>query len=96
VGLDLSRDMVVHVDRFGTLVTNIPCARLAPGCSLWVGGVRIRTLAGTFSDIPDGEPALICGSAGTVEVAMNMGSASELLGADVGREVLFEEASQRE
>jgi S-adenosyl-L-methionine hydrolase (adenosine-forming) len=96
VRLDLSRDMIVHVDRFGTLVTNIPCARLAPGCTLRVGGARIYAMAATFSDIPHGEPALICGSAGTVEVAVNMGSASGLLGAAAGQEVVFEEAPQRE
>lgn len=96
VSLDLSRDMIVHVDTFGTLITNIPCARLCDGCSLWVGGARISHVARTFADIPNGELALVCGSAGTVEVAMNMGSAADLLGADVGREVLFEEAAQRE
>jgi S-adenosyl-L-methionine hydrolase (adenosine-forming) len=96
VSFDLSRDMVVHIDRFGTLVTTIPCERLKPGCSLKVGGSRISTVARTFSDIPDLTLALVCGSGGTVEVAMNRGSAAQALGAHVGLAVFLETASQRE
>jgi S-adenosyl-L-methionine hydrolase (adenosine-forming) len=92
--LDLSRDRVVHIDRFGTLVTAIPCARLREGCSLLVGGVCIRTVARTFADIPQGGLALVCGSAGTVEVAAHQGSAALILGVYVGTEVLFEETPQ--
>ncbi|HNY66838.1 MAG TPA: SAM-dependent chlorinase/fluorinase [Deltaproteobacteria bacterium] len=94
VSFDTSRDMVAHIDRFGTLVTTIPCARLRDGCSLLVGGVSIRTVAQTFADIPQGGLALICGSAGTVEVAADRGSAAQVLGAKVGMEVVLKDAPQ--
>ncbi len=84
VQLDVSQDMVVHVDRFGNVITNIEGSRLQAGCSLEVGERRVRRIAESFADIPSGEPALIVGSAGTVEVAANRGSAAALLGAVAG------------
>jgi S-adenosyl-L-methionine hydrolase (adenosine-forming) len=89
VSVDLSRHLVVHIDRFGTLVTNIPSARLDEGCFLQVGNTRVSVVVQTFARIHRPGPALVPGSAGTVEVAVNMGSAAHALGARVGMEVVF-------
>jgi S-adenosylmethionine hydrolase len=51
-------------------------------------------VAQTFADIPQGGLALICGSAGTVEVAADRGSAAQVLGAKVGMEVVLKDAPQ--
>jgi len=55
-----------------------------------VGKTRIERIAQTFSDIPPGEPALVCGSASTIEIAANRMRAADILGAEVGMELVFE------
>lgn len=87
---DISRDMVVHIDRFGTVVTNIPCVKLQNGCSVTCGSSKVDRIAGTFSDIPPGALALICGSASTIEISANRDRAADLLGAGVGMDLFFE------
>lgn len=97
VRFDAAKDMVVHIDRFGTVITNIACSKLRRGCAVLVGKTRIDRVAETFSEIPPGEPALLCGSASTIEIAANRMRAADLLGAEAGMEVLFEPYSlQRE
>ena len=87
VRLDVAKDMVVHIDRFGNVVTNVHGSRLQDGCSLVVGGKRVHRIVESFAGIPPGEPALIVGSALTVEVAANRESAAVLLGAKAGMPV---------
>ncbi|MFY9399692.1 MAG: SAM-dependent chlorinase/fluorinase, partial [Desulfomonilia bacterium] len=70
VTLDVSRDLIVHTDRFGNLVTNVSAFRWKEGSALVVGGTRIGRMAGTFEDAGTGEPALIVGSAGTLEIVL--------------------------
>src|SRR2546428_11252451 len=41
---------VLHVDRFGTLVSNIPGEQVEPGVRIRVGGTEVGTLARTFGD----------------------------------------------
>lgn len=96
VTIDVARDRVVHIDRFGTLVTNIPAARLGAGSSILIGGACIDQVARTFSEIPDGSLALVAGSASTIEIAACRASAAEILGIGNGTEVLFRERGQRE
>jgi len=47
----------------------------------------VHQIAESFADIPPGEPALIVGSAMTVEVAANRESAAVLLGIVAGMPV---------
>lgn len=62
---------VVHVDRYGNLVTDIPSGWLPEGdCRAEVAGRSILRRAGHYAEIPDGEPALIPGSLGTVELSL--------------------------
>ncbi|HQI00020.1 MAG TPA: SAM-dependent chlorinase/fluorinase [Deltaproteobacteria bacterium] len=90
VRFDLAKAMVVHIDRFGTVITNVDCSKLKQGCAVLVGKTRIERIAQTFSDIPPGEPALVCGSASTIEIAANRMRAADILGAEVGMELVFE------
>jgi S-adenosylmethionine hydrolase len=78
---------VVYVDRFGTLISNIPGAQVEPGVRIKVGGTEIGPLARTFGDVPRGQVLAFVGSGGTVEVAVRDGSAARLLGVGVGAEV---------
>ncbi len=84
-GADLA-GAVVHVDRFGTLVTNLPAERLAPGAHVRLGvyDVPLRT---TFGDVPSGDLVAFIGSGGTLEIAVRDGRADAVLGVTRGAEV---------
>jgi len=75
---------VVHVDRFGTLVTNLPGA--AVGAPVRIGSRDVE-LRATFADVAPGALVAFVGSGGTVEVAVRNGRADEVLGAGRGVEV---------
>ncbi len=78
---------VLHVDRFGTLVSNIAPNALKPGASIQVGGVDVGPLRRTFADVASGALLAFTGSGGTVEIAVRDGSATRMLGLGVGAEV---------
>ncbi len=78
---------VVHVDRFGNLVTNIRSRDLPGGhIEVEVCGRRVPGLVRTYAEA-EGLCALI-GSAGYLEIALPMGSAAEALGADIGAQLV--------
>ncbi len=77
---------VVHVDRFGTLVTSVPGAAVAAGASVRVAGHEVP-LGRTFADAASGALVAFVGSGGTVEVAARDGRAGEVLGVGRGAEV---------
>jgi len=85
---------VLHVDRFGTLVTNVHASQLGetPGrAGAWhvrVGGVDLGALRATFADVPKGEPAVLIGSGGFVEIAVNQGRAVDRFGRNPPVDVL--------
>jgi hypothetical protein len=81
---------VLDADRFGNLVTSIPAARLVEvpgsgGLVLEVAGRRLRGPVEAYDDGRDGEPAVIVGSAGRLEIFVKGGSARDQLGALRGR-----------
>src|SRR2546425_5719956 len=78
---------VIYVDRFGTLISNIPGDAVEPGVRIKVAGTEIGTLARTFGDVGRGALVAFVGSGGTVEIAVRDGSAARLLGVGVGAEV---------
>ena len=84
---DMLAGRVVHIDRFGNVITNIPKA-LTKGdhlLTIELGGRTLQGLATTYG-AGVGLVALI-GSSGTMEVAVRDGSAAELLGVKAGDEV---------
>ncbi len=84
--------VVLLVDRFGNLVTNIDrrtfetFTRSQP-VSLQVSGRPIAGVVATYSDIHAGEVCALFGSTDHLEFAVNGGSAAEALGATRGAEV---------
>ena len=84
--------VIINVDHFGNLVTNIPAAMLAETSSidLEIRGRVIQGLSPTFHGGPespkDGLVALV-GSQGYLEAAVRDGSAALLLSADLGEPV---------
>lgn len=79
---------VVHVDRFGNLVTDIPSDWLPPGpCRTEVEGRATDRRAGHYEEVPAGEPALLPGSLGTLEVAARDADLARLWGVARGARV---------
>jgi len=71
---------VVHVDRFGNLVSNIPSKMVERGS--WVvkaGKAKIARIESSYSAVQRGEPVALIGSHGFVEVAIREGSAAKML-----------------
>jgi S-adenosylmethionine hydrolase len=77
------RGVVVHVDTYGNLITNL---RPAPGATSVVLAINGRLVAvrRTYDDVPEGALVAHVGSAGTYEVAVRAGSAATLLEAGRG------------
>ena len=78
---------VIHVDRFGNVVTNIRASQLPQGhIVVEVADTKIHGLSTTFADA-EGLLALI-GSHGYLEIAENLGSAVETLDVEGGDTVV--------
>ena len=78
---------VIYVDRFGTLVTNIPGEAVQPGARVRIEDSEAGSLRRTFHDVARGALVAFVGSGGTVEIAVRDGSAARMLGVGVGAEV---------
>lgn len=79
---------IVHVDRFGNLISNLTRRDLPPQFVIEVEGRRITRLAEFYAGETAGEVFAIFGSAGYLEISANRDSAAELLNAEVGVRVL--------
>ena len=87
---------VIYVDRFGNLITNISREQLAPwqGKSgfgpvrIHIGSAEIQSIEHTYSDVPKGKSLALFGSMGLMEIAVNGGSALDILGGKVGAHIL--------
>lgn len=83
---------VVHIDRFGNLVTNISekiiteSARSLP-IRIYVGNTILNEIDDTFASVTEGEPVAYIGSSGNLEIAINKGNAKDMLGVEKGAQV---------
>lgn len=90
--------MVLRVDNFGNLVTNITPADvpalIAPDAKFTIrtGNGEVKKMAQTYSLGTAGEPFGIIGSSGYIEISVNKGNAARTLGAARGAEVTVEVA----
>jgi hypothetical protein len=81
---------VVHVDRFGNLITDVPGAWLAGrGWSCRIAGQSIDRLSISYSEAERGALLALVSSAGTLEIAVREGSAAASLGVGTGEPVLL-------
>jgi S-adenosyl-L-methionine hydrolase (adenosine-forming) len=83
---------VVHVDRFGNLITNIPSAWVPSGCdrvvaTVGTGPPRRLPWVTSYEELGAGHLGAIGSSFGSVEFAMAHGRAADRWGAGVGRRV---------
>jgi S-adenosylmethionine hydrolase len=88
--------VVLRVDHFGNLVTNLKpddaAALFVPDAkfTIRVGNGIVQKLVPTFSDGAPGEAVAMIGSGGYLEISINKGNASKTLGAGRGSEVTIE------
>lgn len=79
---------VLKVDRFGNLISNFALATFPTvgerEFELQVGTRTLSRLASTYAEAPFGEPVVMVGSSGYLEVAVNQGHAARLLGCGSG------------
>jgi S-adenosylmethionine hydrolase len=82
------RGRVIHVDRYGNLVTDIPANWLPAGpCHAEVGGRATSRRADCYAEIPPEEAAMLPGSLGTVELSLNGGDLARRWGIARGASV---------
>jgi hypothetical protein len=79
---------VIYVDRFGNLTSNIDKARLNKIVgTVRVGNVTIQGLSRFFGEVPEGEVMAMINSFGLLEIAVNKGNATKVLGIGKGEPV---------
>lgn len=77
---------VIHVDRFGNLISNIPSGLLKSGKNVHIviKGYSINGMAPTYEQCTGKRPCALIDSFGLLEIAVNSGSACRKLGARAG------------
>ncbi len=88
---------VLHVDRFGNLISSIHAESILPlgaAAVVRVGG-RAVARAGTYADLPPGTAGALIGSGGRLEIAVREGSAAAALGARRGTPVVVSRTVSR-
>jgi len=78
---------IVHVDRFGNLITNISHQSLLDARQK--AGTRIRGLSRTYGECDPGELLALWGSSDYLEISVTQGSAAERLGIGAGSRILI-------
>ena len=82
---------VLHIDRFGNLITNIDAEMLSAmdrtRINVRIAGRQVHGLVGTYADGASGQIVALIGSGGRLEVALRDGSAAAALGVRMGDEV---------
>ena len=79
---------VVHIDRYGNLVTTIRAQQLFPVCEIEVAGRVVDQRVRTFGNAAPGQPFCHADSSGFVAIALNQASAAQELGVRRGDPVL--------
>lgn len=82
------RGQVIHVDRFGNLVSNIPGSWLAGRLwSVHIAGQQIIGPSLAYAEVTPGQLLTLVSSDATLEVAVRDGSAAERLGVAAGEPI---------
>lgn len=84
--------MIIHIDKFGNLVSNIPGSQIREvignkNVKIYVGNTILDEIVSTFGAVPEGEPAAYIGSSGMLEVGINKGNAEKMLGVQKGAQI---------
>jgi S-adenosylmethionine hydrolase len=94
---------VLHVDRFGNLITDLKQHRLAEwlgSCDrrqvvIEAGQARLEGLQDHYETVAQGRPLAVIGSTGRLEIAVNRGSASDQLRLTQGDTIVLRKKASR-
>lgn len=77
---------IMHVDRFGNLISNIHATHLENTDveRVVAGRCTVYAISGSYNDVPEGKPVSLFGEAGYLELAYHGDRASERLGVEAG------------
>ena len=86
---------IIHVDRFGNLITNVSRERFdgwrgdcdSRSVTICAGAARIAGLSAQYTAVPLGQPLALFGSTGYLEIAVNSGNASKELALGKGSRI---------
>ena len=81
MGADLAK--IIYIDEFGNAMTGLRARTLSCSDRVRVAGQRLA-YARTFAEVSPGQPFWYPNSVGLVEIAVNRGSAADLLGLALG------------
>lgn len=76
---DLDTAQIIHIDRFGNLVTNLRGENLPEKFAIEIGEMNINRTCSFYSEAAEGELILIFGSSGFLEISAVGSSAAEIL-----------------
>jgi S-adenosylmethionine hydrolase len=84
--------MVIHIDKFGNLITNLPASLIEDviedkSVKIYVGNTILDEIVTTFGSVTEGEPAAYIGSSGMLEIGINKGNAEKMLGVQKGAQI---------
>ncbi len=81
---------IVHVDRFGNLVSNVPEALLGQPerFRIWIGETEVVYWVRTYADADEGTLVALLSSIGTLEIAVVRGNAAQQLQVGIGALVM--------
>lgn len=84
--------MVIHIDKFGNLITNISASQIEDviedkKVKIYVGNTILDEIVPTFGAVAEGEPAAYIGSSGMLEIGINKGNAEEMLSVQKGAQI---------
>ena len=79
---------VIHIDRFGNIVTNITAEEAGRAFKLELAGRSIVERRDFYAGSEPGQPFTIAGSAGFIEVSVNGGSAADTMEVKTGMPVM--------
>jgi S-adenosyl-L-methionine hydrolase (adenosine-forming) len=93
---DIIRGTIIHVDSYGNAITNIRKSHIERYDSekrINISFGRRSTIdkiSELYSDVPIGEKLCLFGTSGLLEIAINKGSAAQLLGLELKNVILIE------
>lgn len=84
---------IIHIDRFGNLITNLEAQDLPGKFAVELNGKTINNLRKFFAEAETNEVFMILGSANFLEIAANQNSAADLLKARIGQTIRLRKIS---
>ena len=76
---------IIHIDRFGNLITNLKREDLPENFAIKIGEKHIEKLQNFYAEAENNEVFMITGSAGFLEIVAFQDSAQEILKAKIGQ-----------